>query len=57
MFWLRIRILLLFLIYNVLVQMGPRNTFGNVSDCRYVSDCRSRGRKVAPDPDPYFRGD
>ena len=30
---------------------------GNVSDCRYVSDCRSRGHKFDPGPVPYFCGD
>ena len=30
---------------------------GNVSDCRYVSDCRSGGREFDPLPVPYFRGD
>ena len=28
---------------------------GNMSGCRYVSDCRSRGRKFDPGPVPYFR--
>ena len=35
----------------------PRSTIGNVSGCRYPSDCRSRGRKFDLDPVPYFRGD
>ena len=29
----------------------------NASDCRYVSDCRSRGPELDPDPVLYFRGD
>ena len=24
---------------------GPRSAVGNVSGCRYVADCRSRGRE------------
>ena len=28
-----------------------------MSDCRYVSDCRSRGREFDPGPVPYFHGD
>ena len=27
------------------------------SDCRYVSDCRSRGREFDPGPVQYFLGD
>ena len=30
---------------------------GNMPDCRYVSDCRSRGQEFDPGPIPYFRGD
>ena len=30
---------------------------GNVSDCRYLSDCRSRGPEFDPGPVPFFRGD
>ena len=29
----------------------------NVSDCRYMSDCRPRVREYDPGPIPYFRGD
>ena len=36
---------------------GPQSAVGNVSDCRYVSDCRSRGREFDPSPVPYFLGD
>ena len=32
-------------------------TAENVFDCRYMSDCRSRGREFDPGPVPYFRGD
>ena len=28
-----------------------------MTDCRYMSDCRSRGREFDPGPVPYFRGD
>ena len=34
-----------------------RSAVGNVSDCRYVPDCSSRGKEFDPDPDSYFRGD
>ena len=27
------------------------------AECRYMSDCRSRGREFDPGPVPYFRGD
>ena len=30
---------------------------GNVSDCRYVSECRRRGREFDPGSVPYFHGD
>ena len=33
---------------------GPHSTVGNLSDCRYVSHCRSRGREFNPSPVPYF---
>ena len=33
---------------------GPCSVVGNVFDCRYVSDCRSRGHKFYPGPVPYF---
>ena len=36
---------------------GPRSAVGNVSGCRCLSDCRSRGREFDPGPVPYFRGD
>ena len=36
--------------------IGPRGAVGNVSDYRYVSDCRSSGREFDPSPVPYFRG-
>ena len=35
----------------------PHSAVGNVSDCRYVSYCRSRGREFQPRPVPYFHGD
>ena len=40
-----------------MVVTGPRSAVGNVSDYRYVSDCRSRGGEFDPGPVPYFRGD
>ena len=33
------------------------STVGNVSDCRYMPDCSSRGKESDPGPDSYFRGD
>ena len=33
---------------------GARSAVSNVSDCRYVSDCRSRGHEFDPSPAPYF---
>ena len=37
---------------------GPRSAVGNVSCCRCVSDCRSRGHEFdLAGPVPYFRGD
>ena len=38
------------------MQTGPRSAVDNVSDCSYVSDCRSRGREFDPGRVPYFRG-
>ena len=38
-------------------QISQRSAVGNVSDFRYVSDCRSSGRDFDPGPVPYFRGD
>ena len=35
----------------------PCSTVSNVTDCRYVSDCRSRGHEFYPGTVPYFRGD
>ena len=31
-----------------LMRTGPHNSVGNMSDCRYVSDCRSSGREFDP---------
>ena len=39
------------------VCTGPHSTVIKLSDCRYVSDCRFKGREFDPGPDPYFRGD
>ena len=39
------------------LKSGPCSAVGNMSDCRYVSDCRSRGRKLDPGLVPYFSGD
>ena len=33
---------------------GPCSAVGNVSDYRWVSDCRSRGRKFDPSQVPYL---
>ena len=33
---------------------GSRSAVGNVSGCRCVSDCRSRGREYDPGPVQYF---
>ena len=35
----------------------PRNAVDHVSDCRYVSDCRSSDHKFDLGPAQYFRGD
>ena len=34
-----------------------RSPVGNVSDCRYLSNCKSKGRKIDPGPVPYIHGD
>ena len=39
------------------VTTGLCSTVGNVSDCRYVSDCRSKGHEFDPGAVPYFCGD
>ena len=36
---------------------GPGSAVNNVSDCRYVSNCRSGDRELDPGQVPYFRGD
>ena len=39
------------------VFTGLRKAVGNMSDCRYVSDCKSRGHEFKlddPCPVPYF---
>ena len=33
------------------------STVGNMSGCRCVSDCKSRGHEVDPGQVPYFGGD
>ena len=38
-------------------RVGPHSTVGKVSGCRYVSDCRSRGRKSNLSQVLYFCGD
>ena len=40
-----------------LLLTGLRSAVSNVSDCRYVSVCKSRGREFDPSPVPYFHGD
>ena len=37
--------------------VSGRSAVGNVSDRRYVFDCRSRGCEFDPGPVPYFCGD
>ena len=37
--------------------IGKESNVSNASDCRYVTDCRSRGRMFDPGPVPYFSGD
>ena len=37
--------------------LGNYILLGNVSDCRFMSDCRSRGREFDHGPVPYFLGD
>ena len=39
------------------MDTGPRSAVGNLSDCRFMSDCRSSGRKFDPGPVSYFGGD
>ena len=41
----------------ILSWAGLCNTVDNVSDCRYLPDCRSRGCELDPGPVPYFCGD
>ena len=36
---------------------GPRSAVSNMSDYRWVSDCRSRGCGVDHGPVPFFHGD
>ena len=38
-------------------ELGNYLLLGNVSDCRYMSDCRSRGREFDHGPVPYFLRD
>ena len=46
-----------FLFLFSIIKAGPCSGTGNVSSCRYMSDCRSRGHKFYPGPVPYFCGD
>ena len=39
---------LLFFVYPSMLTTRPRSAVGNMSDCRYVSDYRSRGCKFDP---------
>ena len=43
--------------YHNICHAERRSTVSNMSDCRYVSDCRSRGREFDPGPVSYFHGD
>ena len=36
------------LIFSEVCHTGPHSSVGNLSDCRYMSDCRSRGRQFDP---------
>ena len=38
-------------------RTGLRSAVRNVSDCKYLSDRRSRGHNFDPSPVPCFRGD
>ena len=42
---------------KIIYHTGLRSAVGNVSEWRYVSDCRSRGCEFDPGPVPYFHGD
>ena len=39
------------------INTAPCSAVRNMSGCRYVSDCRSRGREFDPHLVPYFNGD
>ena len=41
---------------SILKGTGLHSADSNVSDCRYLSDCRSRGREFGSDPIPYCHG-
>ena len=55
--WLTTRLGKEFKVITNIIYTEPRSAVGNVSDCRYVSDCRSRGREFDPGSFPYFHGD
>ena len=42
---------------NSLPVTGPRSAVSNMSGCRYLSDCRSRGHESDPGTVLYYRGD
>ena len=48
-----------YLLFSILKKIllfvaRPHSAVGNVPDCRYVSDCRSRGHELDPHWSPYF---
>ena len=43
--------------HGCMYRAAPSSAVSNVSGCRYVPDCRSRGREFDPGQVPYFRGD
>ena len=47
---------IIFVSVNLFVSRAGR-AYGNMSDCRYLSDCRFRGQDFDPGQLPYFRGD
>ena len=42
------------LLFSLSTFAGPCSAVSNVSDCRYISDCRSGGRELDPGPVSYF---
>ena len=44
-------------IITIILKTRPHCAVGNVSDCRYMSHCRSMDREFDPGPVPYIPGD